>query len=338
MIFDFDERSTILIYSSAKNRKHTFAFQGRMFLLTPNSTVFIHKNITRVLLRPILVAVSSSPRTTFLQHFCNRPFRRTTMSNGTGSNNSSNSSKDVWILRHGQATHNPRAEQASHEGCSHETFLKLMKEDDSLDPPLTKIGKQQAQSVHDKYGHHYHNTIELVVSSPLSRAISTADLALPPSRQSNRICCEHFREINGWFLNARRRSLSELNELFPHWNFEHLQHPEDVHWTEHEIEESQKCGERGFQGFKWLLERPEKNILLVAHGAILRYTMNDHPKVLIQDQRQQEGSSTDQRRDPGERFRNCELRRFQLSQHRTSDNTDAIMLTEIDIHSSEKYP
>jgi hypothetical protein len=54
---------------------------------------------------------------------------------------------DLWILRHGQATHNPRAEAARAEGCSFDEFLRLMELDDSLDSELTELGRQQAESV-----------------------------------------------------------------------------------------------------------------------------------------------------------------------------------------------
>jgi hypothetical protein len=36
--------------------------------------------------------------------------------------------KQLWIVRHGQAAHNPRAEAAREAGCSHDEFLELMRQ------------------------------------------------------------------------------------------------------------------------------------------------------------------------------------------------------------------
>jgi broad specificity phosphatase PhoE len=59
--------------------------------------------------------------------------------------------------------------------------------------------------------------VQLVVSSPLSRALRTADLVHPPTESSKkrRIAIEHFREINGKLLNAQRRPKSDLVQKFP---------------------------------------------------------------------------------------------------------------------------
>jgi len=226
-------------------------------------------------------------------------------------------------LRHGQATHNPRAEEAKAQGCSHETFMELMRQDDSLDSELTELGRLQAKNVCETFNSHW-GDFDLVVSSPLSRALQTAELAVPPNIQ-NRLCYEDFREINGWLLNAKRRAISELKELFPRWNLEHLKHADDVYWTP-TLESTTACGERGYQGLQWILERPEEKILLVTHGGILRFTMTEHPNVKVQDARQQ---GTD--RPAVSRFCNCELRRYQINWEEHSNDEGKVVLTEVDV-------
>ena len=132
--------------------------------------------------------------------------------------------KRVYFLRHGQALHNPRAEEAKAKGCSHSTFLQLMREDDAFDAKLTSLGESQGRKAGEVYQHKMQH-VELVVSSPLSRAILTADLAANPDDRkfSNRICVENFREINGSFLNAKRRSRVDLEEIFhSSWDFSGL--------------------------------------------------------------------------------------------------------------------
>jgi len=209
--------------------------------------------------------------------------------------------KQLWVIRHGQATHNPRAEAAKAAGCSFEEFLEWMRQDDSLDSPLTELGKRQAQEVlarssasttspstqHARSQNNYdcywqRQKIQLMVSSPLSRALETADLAVPPHVVKHRVAYEGWREINGWLRNAQRRSRQELTNIFPHWNFhDYLHSDEDELWTP-ELEAQSECGERGYQALKWLLtHREEERIVLVAHGGILRYTMAEHPLVTV---------------------------------------------------------
>lgn len=270
--------------------------------------------------------------------------------------------KDVWILRHGQATHNPRAEAAKDEGCSHETFLELMRQDDSLDSALTAIGQQQARDVWNAHRTSpWPHRIQLVVSSPLSRAMQTADFALPPNTYGNerphlRVLHESFREINGWLLNAKRRSVSEIQRTFPHWDVEHLHpHEEDSFWTP-DLETHRACSERGYQGLGWLLSRPEDRILLVTHGGILRFTMTEHPRVQVRDGRSHNTSDSPSvasappsttaaaaTRHVHERFTNCELRRYRIQwqeedavENNTGDDEDTdsrrtILMTELDV-------
>jgi broad specificity phosphatase PhoE len=243
--------------------------------------------------------------------------------------------KTLYILRHGQARHNPRAEAARADGCSKAEFLALMHEDDCLDAPLTDLGKEQAKAVRlPVYP-------DLVVASPLSRALATADLALLAAKNIDinshhndaaaiphvkmappYLCHEGFREINGWLLNAKRKSRAELQELFPHWDFTDLSSDHDALWGP-ELEDEESCGERGYQGLRRLIsERPEESILLVVHGGLLSFTMH-HPQVEVRDER------FTQERCCRARFSNCELRKYTVE---TGQENGNIILTELDIH------
>lgn len=251
--------------------------------------------------------------------------------------------KELIIVRHGQAQHNPRAEVAKANGCSMEEFIALMREDDVLDAALTEEGRRQAQAARLSLLE-FGSSVRLVVSSSLSRALETADHVHPPLTASDggnvlRVCYEHFREVNGDMLNAKRRTKSELAELFPHWDFGELDHEEDALWTT-VMEDLGAAAERGYLGFKWLMERPEDNILLVSHGGILRYAMNDHPLVVLRDGRSSSphtaGSTRSGNKKPVEsRFDNCEMRRYRLSwgDKDTAGGEDCrrpIILTQID--------
>lgn len=255
-------------------------------------------------------------------------------------------SKDLWIVRHGQATHNPRAEAAKAAGCSHETFMQLMQQDDSLDSPLTALGVEQGQAAYKRYQSLWKNSctfFDLVVASPLSRALHTADLVLPPpppapvlplaagqNEKINRVCHESFREIHGWLRNAQRQPRRVLQDKFPNWDFSLLQSEEDEWWTE-TLETHQACAQRGVDGLTWILQRPEEyRILLVAHGGLLRFTMAEFGhKVVMVDGRT---DATARERNVQERFANCEVRRYRLSwDDPTLQHEGKLVLTEVDV-------
>jgi broad specificity phosphatase PhoE len=228
--------------------------------------------------------------------------------------------KTLWIIRHGQAMHNPRAEAAKEAGCTYEEFLDLMRQDDALDADLTEEGEKQGNRLGSMYTW---DTLQLVVSSPLSRSLRTADLAVP-IRHPKRLAVEDFREINGSFLNAKRRNVDELQIKFPDWDFGQLAQTDNL-WTE-ELETQNECAERGYRGFCWLMRRPEEHILLVSHGGILRFTMDQHPRITISDER----TIGDLTRPTSARFGNCELRKYQLTWDVVDNERRTIRLTEID--------
>lgn len=253
----------------------------------------------------------------------------------TNTNTNAILTKQLYILRHGQATHNPRAESARAKGCSHEEFLDWMRQDDSLDSELTALGRSQAKAVFESLSKTKNNDgkkIQLVVSSPLSRAIQTADGAVPDG-VPQRICVEQFREINGWLLNAQRRTKTDLKARFPSWDLNTaMATEEDVLWTP-ELETHADCAERGYQGLTWILDRPEDSIFLVCHGGILRFTMNDHDLVKVVDGR---SKTVEQQEEVTARFGNCELRRYSIAWESSTGNDSSdvkrrtIVLTELD--------
>mmetsp|Transcript_4961 Transcript_4961/g.10868 ORF Transcript_4961/g.10868 Transcript_4961/m.10868 type:complete len:332 (+) Transcript_4961:85-1080(+) len=228
--------------------------------------------------------------------------------------------KRVLLLRHGQAVHNPRAEAARENGCSFDTFLQLMAEDDQFDSALTELGENQAMEAgRQEHIRHALRNVEMVVSSPLSRALRTADLVHPPpysdtitkpssidSLSPRRKCIEDFREINGKLLNAKRRPRFDLEGNFPHWCFKQI--PEhDESWTD-ELESIDDCSERGYRGLLWTLQQREDNVLVVCHGGLLSYTLNNNSKVVLIDGRK--GPGEEEQRCITKRFGNCEMREF----------------------------
>jgi len=259
--------------------------------------------------------------------------------------------KRLYIIRHGQAAHNPRAEKARAEGCSHNEFLEIMRGDDCLDAPLTKLGIEQAKEGQARYRHLLQD-VQLVVSSPLSRALQTADTILPPSSRDpiisdaahstagsqspacdyarsfatssspgvdlvvdpKRLVMESLREVYGWLLNAKRKSRNDLEKEFPpSWDFSELEN-EDSLWT-NELESQPECAERGYLSLLSLAERSEQIMVVVSHGGLLRFTMNMHPNVGVRDGRSGTGGDVEGAVDvrcSKSRFGNCEVRAYEL--------------------------
>jgi broad specificity phosphatase PhoE len=104
-----------------------------------------------------------------------------------------------------------------------EEFFELMRQDDVLDADLTELGKEQAKKCHQMHfsrreeqnqhqnQDHCHHLVDLIVSSPLSRALETAELVYPTTTSTtksfiSKVCLEDFREVNGALLNGKRRT------------------------------------------------------------------------------------------------------------------------------------
>jgi len=216
--------------------------------------------------------------------------------------------KRILLLRHGQAVHNPRAESAREAGCDFSEFLRLMGEDDAFDSPLTELGEKQAiHAGRQEHIKHALNDVEMVVSSPFSRALKTADL-VHQRGDTKRVCLEDFREINGMLLNAKRRTRTELENLYPHWNFDHIP-MKDESWTE-ELEEKDECAKRGYNGLLWIAQRPEQKVMVACHGGLLNLTLNTNRNVVLLDRRRETESDDEEQRCITKRFGNCEMREF----------------------------
>lgn len=211
--------------------------------------------------------------------------------------------KRVHFLRHGQAMHNPRAEAARHGDppCSFDEFLQLMKEDDAFDADLTELGRAQASgAAQTPLGAKVDASVQLVVSSPLSRAIDTAMLVLPRATAQGPtkfLAHDDLRERSGWMLNAKRRTRTELASKYPGCDItSYLPDDEDTLWKEEELEDPIDTAERGFRFLCWLSKRPETDVAVVAHGGLFHYLLNSlKPRVVASDAAAQ-------------RFGNCELR------------------------------
>eukprot|EP00437_Effrenium_voratum_P041232 CAMPEP_0181482816 /NCGR_PEP_ID=MMETSP1110-20121109/45070_1 /TAXON_ID=174948 /ORGANISM="Symbiodinium sp., Strain CCMP421" /LENGTH=336 /DNA_ID=CAMNT_0023608447 /DNA_START=32 /DNA_END=1039 /DNA_ORIENTATION=+ len=171
---------------------------------------------------------------------------------------------DAWpegrsfcFVRHAQALHNV---------C-----------DDNLwtpDNPLTEAGQRQCQEASEEWGRRIFGEAELIVVSPMTRALQTAYLIGGLKAEDSRVlvtpmCAEH---LSGATCDEGR-PLEELRRDLP-WavGWKGVTDLAEEWWTEKRPEESLRVS--AFLDF--LKDRPERTIVVVSHGAFLQYIVGYH--------------------------------------------------------------
>ncbi|KAK4496878.1 hypothetical protein PRZ48_011327 [Zasmidium cellare] len=159
----------------------------------------------------------------------------------------------IFLTRHAQAEHNVDLDYSI------------------PDAPLTPLGKKQAASLSPQL-EKYHDKIDLVVSSPLQRTLQTTKLgwasAVGRLGIKNVICLPEAQECNDFPCDTGSpKEALEANPELAGFDFSRLK-PE---WTSKKgFWAPESKTERARWVRQFLRERPEKNIVLVAHGDILR--------------------------------------------------------------------
>ncbi|CAM9465379.1 unnamed protein product [Ectocarpus fasciculatus] len=193
--------------------------------------------------------------------------------------------KTVHFLRHAEGTHN---EAALKEGRA--AFSKI----EHLDARLTDLGKEQCATL-KAANHGIEKEAELVVVSPLTRAIQTAMLAIDQVEGVPWVALECVRERAGVQPCDRRRCVSELKMEYPNISFDAITDDDDAYFDAQgdERETYDSVAHRGRELFSWLKDRPETNIAVVTHSGFLSSLFN---KVVLSPPGTAKG------------FKNCELR------------------------------
>ena len=229
-------------------------------------------------------------------------------------------SKIIHLVRHGQALHNVRAEPARTAGCSFDRFLDLMRQDEEIDNDLTPTGIEQATHVRKTAAS---LTPQLILVSPLSRAIDTANIVFGHSSTTvPTVCLENLRERNGLLLNGQRRTLHYLEGKFPRINFEDIAGGEDTLWHSFGaeiLETAEACSKRAYDSLLYVTTREEKEIAIVAHGGLFHQLTTGLPELIQCD----EGTS--------KRFHNCELRTVKMSWTTKVDIDDAPVVFQLEL-------
>jgi len=189
--------------------------------------------------------------------------------------------KEIHFVRHAEALHNLVASERPEE------YHRDHQTERFRDTALTEEGHRQASALGARLaGSKLLKEVELVVVSPLSRAIETANYAFRANAAYDQarvppfLATELARERVADHACDWRRPRSQLEEAFPYVDFSLLEHDEDVLWHEKEVHpdpyNSQACTERAHDLLDFLLERPEQKIAVVAHWVLFRHLFAAH--------------------------------------------------------------
>uniref|UniRef100_A0A0A9C1B5 Phosphoglycerate mutase family protein n=1 Tax=Arundo donax TaxID=35708 RepID=A0A0A9C1B5_ARUDO len=202
--------------------------------------------------------------------------------------------KTVYLVRHAQGIHNVEGDKDP----SAYNSLAL------LDAHLTPLGWKQAECLREhvnKSG--LAKRIELVISSPLLRAMQTAVGVFGGENNTDGVSAPPLMvENTGVYPCDKRRTITEYRTLFPAIDFSLIENDEDALWEPDVREANDSVAARGIKFIDWLWTREEKEIAIVSHcGFLFRtlsmYSKECHPTI------QEELSKL---------FENCELRSIML--------------------------
>lgn len=225
---------------------------------------------------------------------------------------------NVAIREVANSSSTPMDTRAQTEACLLREDGQLASEHPLYDARLTRKGIRQATKLKEMLanrpsGGRPFTAFELVIVSPLTRALETAQqifsetpgsyggLVVPPSRV---LVSEDCRERYGRYVCDGRRSVSELLEEFPTFDFSEMPSEYDDLYTD-ERESAIQVQERAIRLLEWLSARPERCVAVVTHSEFLRHLFGQFGDTLHEEDRtclQRTGA-------------NCELRSVVLCSH-----------------------
>lgn len=143
------------------------------------------------------------------------------------------------------------------------------------DPSLTPFGEEQCRSLAQKFP--YHESVELLVASPLRRTIYTAllgfksevergmtVLALPEVQETADVPCDTGSDVD--ILQDELKSKPvDLSRVKEGWN------SKKGRWAP----TAGALEKRAKEARQWLKARSEKEIVVVTHGGLLHYLTED---------------------------------------------------------------
>lgn len=175
----------------------------------------------------------------------------------------------IHMVRHAEGTHN---------------VGRAYRDPSNLDARLTARGEEQCADLAAGLKPDMLDSIELVVTSPLTRCIQTALLSLPTRANDESvkfIAHEGVRETVNYVCD-QRRPISQISAEFPRVDFSLMSHDHDDIWQGYDArlgtdydahrESAELCvvAERGRNFLSWLKSQPQRTVAVSSHSAFLR--------------------------------------------------------------------
>jgi len=189
--------------------------------------------------------------------------------------------KLLHCIRHGQGFHNLLADIYREFGkdvdCMGKSRASPYQREEVGDAPLTPIGIRQAKALQPQTSSM--ENVQLIVVSPLCRAVQTANVAFAHALPSVDETTRHTKipflahplatEMGGVNCCDRRRPLTDIRRDFPHVDFSLFKDEEDPNWSDEKREDPKNVSDRCYEFCLWLKERPETEIVVATHSAWL---------------------------------------------------------------------
>ena len=200
----------------------------------------------------------------------------------------------LFFVRHGEAEHNPFIVQGKAE--KNDELLRAGRS--ILNPRLTAAGRKQAQALAEELAHS-NAQFDLVVTTPLARAIETAHIAFGAVAKRFIVTPDAVETADPKLAGPQRGvSREELTVMFPfvnEWDLSHMREEgENANWVLSEpiepVEPSGgKCGaayinpvdvaERIGPLAAWLNQLPEQRVVVVGHSGVFDKLLGKQMKV-----------------------------------------------------------
>lgn len=186
--------------------------------------------------------------------------------------------KVVHFIRHGEGFHNKAQrewrQKPDYDGKTDPYQYPLDQALKYMDPELTPVGLKQAQDLNSVTRA---LKVEVVITSPLRRAIQTAVHGLEDVLKTgcSFIAEELCHEIGGFHTCDKRLNLTELKKQFPTVNFDGVKDEEDPLWLDGYTRETWKeLAIRSAKFVNYLQQRKEKHLAVTSHSSILLAKFN----------------------------------------------------------------
>lgn len=188
-------------------------------------------------------------------------------------------SQKVHFIRHGEGHHNVAQrewrDRPDWDGTSEPYTLDSDGDWKFIDALLTEKGMGQARDLHSRTEA---LRPELLVTSPMRRALQTGLLAFEPHVSNDGLkvlAHELCHERAGKHTCDKRLPKADLASLFPAVDFEILDSEEDPFWGDGSTREDlPSLANRAARFLEWLVSRPERHLAVAAHSAFLLALFN----------------------------------------------------------------